>query len=94
MESFSLQEKLDRDNPNKENSGRATLRFYVRGVSKDDILYLKENLRVRQAKLKTDINDNIQLCSKDPILCASYNKKLTAFSQKYLEYERSVSQLK
>lgn len=30
MESFSLQEKLDSDNPSKENSGRATLKFYIR----------------------------------------------------------------
>jgi hypothetical protein len=94
MESFSLQDKLDKDNLNKENSGRATLRFYVRWVSKDDIGYLKENLRVRQLKLKTSINTNVQSCTKDPIWCASYNKKLTSFSQKYLEYERSIDSTK
>jgi hypothetical protein len=94
MESFSLQEKLDKDNPNKENSGRATLRFYVRWVSKDDIGYLKENLKVRQLKLKTGINENVEFCKKDTIWCASYNKKLAIFSQKYLEYERSVGWVK
>lgn len=94
MESFSLQEKLDKENPNKENSGRATLRFYVRWVSKDDILYLKENLKSRQLKLKTSVANNVQACEKDPIWCASYNKKLSSFNQKYLEYERSIDSTK
>jgi hypothetical protein len=45
METFSVQEKLDLDNPTKENTGRSTLRFYIRGVSKDDIQFLTENLK-------------------------------------------------
>lgn len=94
MESFSLQDKLDLDNPNKENSGRAALKFYVRWVSKDDITYLKENLRVRLDTLKTRIDESVKWCQKDAIICASYNKKLTAFQQKYLEYQRSTGIVK
>ncbi len=89
MESFSLQDKLDKNNPNKENVGRAVLRFYVRWVSKDDIAYLKENLKARQLKLTTNIDENIKLCEKDSILCASYNKRLSSFQVKYREYERA-----
>lgn len=89
MENFAIQDKLDKDNLDKINNGRATLRFYVRWVSKEDITYLKENLKARQVKLKTSIDDNIKICEKDTILCASYNKKLTIFNQKYLEYIRS-----
>ena len=33
-------------------------------------------------------------CQKDAIICASYNKKLTAFQQKYLEYQRSTGIVK
>lgn len=91
MESFSLQEKLDKNNPNKENNGRATLKFYVRWVSKDDLSFLKENLKTRQIKLITSIDENVKLCEKDSIVCASYNKKLSLFQIKYREYERSSS---
>ncbi len=94
MESFSLQEKLDKNNPNKENTGRATLRFYVRWVSKDDITYLKENLKARQIKLLENINENVKLCGSDSILCASYSKKLSLFQVKYREYERSSNMAK
>lgn len=94
MESFSLEDKLDKNNPNKENSGRAVLRFYVRWVSKDDIAYLKENLKARQLKLTTAIDENIKLCEKDSILCASYIKKLSSFRVKYREYERSYNTAK
>ncbi len=89
MESFSLQEKLDKSNPNKENAGRANLRFYVRWVSRDDLTYLKENLKSRQTKLVTSIDENVKQCEKDTILCASYNKKLLMFQVKYREYERA-----
>lgn len=94
MESFSLQEKLDKNNPNKENTGRASLKFYVRWVSKDDLTYLKENLKTRQAKLVANIDDNVKQCEKDTILCASYNKKLLMFQVKYREYERSFNAIK
>lgn len=40
MENLSLTAKLDMNDPNKENSGRATIRFYVRGLSQDDLKYL------------------------------------------------------
>jgi hypothetical protein len=90
MESFSVQEKLDPDNPTKENSGRATLRFYVRGVSQDDLIYLKENLKAKQAELEALITENVKNCEKNGVLCASYKGRLFAFQSKYQEYVRSL----
>ena len=92
LENFSIEDHLDERNPTKQNSGRATLRFYIRGVSKDDITYLKENLKSRQDALRTKIDENVKVCAKDPIICASYNKRLTAFQTKYTEYERSIKE--
>ena len=94
MESFSLEDKLDADNPTKENSGRATLRFYVRWISMDDITYLKENLKLRQEELEKSINSTVKACEKDPIICASYNKKIIAFQKKYQEYTRASGGVK
>ncbi len=89
MESFSIAENLDADNPTKENRGRATLRFYVRGISKDDLTYLKENVKLRQEELWKKISDTVKTCEKDPILCASYNSKIVWFQKKYQEYMRA-----
>lgn len=92
METFSVQEKLDLDNPTKENAGRASLRFYIRGVSKDDIQFLTESLKWRRSDLGTRINENVKTCQKDGVLCASYIKKLTSFQKKFDEYSRTLSQ--
>jgi hypothetical protein len=89
MESFSIQDRLDVDNPTKENSGRATLKFYVRGISKDDLTYLRENLKTRQETLAKKVTDTAKACEKDPIICASYNRKVTEFQKKYQEYTRA-----
>jgi hypothetical protein len=92
MESFSIQNKLDLDNPNGANSGRAALKFYVRWISKDDITFLKENVKARQASLQGRIDDSVKQCQKDAIICSS--KKLLAFQQKYLEYTRALWSVK
>lgn len=94
MESLSIQEKLDPDKPDKENSWRVTLRFYVRGISTSDITFLKENLKIRQEKLKWMIDENVKICEKDTIYCNSYMKKLQDFQQKYREYLRSYESVK
>jgi hypothetical protein len=93
MENLAIQDKLDIDNPTKENSGRATLRFYVRWVSKDDIKFLKESLRVRQAELEKNTTDAIKECEKDGPVC-THKKKLLTFQAKYQEYIRSLSTAK
>ena len=90
LKSFSLQSIIDADNPTAENSGRATLRFYVRGISKDDLIYLRESIKTRQTALSTKISDSMKWCQKDGVICASYVKKLAAFDQKYREFERSI----
>lgn len=92
MESLSIQDKLDLDNPTKENSGRSTIKFYIRGVSKDDIQFLNESLKWRRADLAARIDDSVKTCQKDGVLCASYIKKLTNFQKKFDEYSRSLSQ--
>lgn len=92
MESFSVQDKLDLDNPTKENNGRATLKFYVRWVSKDDIQFLIESLKWRRTDLSARIGESVKTCQSDGVLCASYIKKLLAFQKKFDEYSRSLGQ--
>lgn len=92
--SFSLQNILDPNNPNGENSGRVTLKFYVRGISKDDLLFLWESLKSRQENLWKEIDDNIKQCEKDGLICASYINKLKIFKVKYNEFTRWLDSAK
>jgi hypothetical protein len=64
MTSFSVQNNLDPDNPTGENTGRAGFRFYIRGLSKDDLIFLKANLKSKQDELRTKIADSKKDCSK------------------------------
>ena len=94
MTNFSLQNFLDADNPNGENSGRATLRFYVRGISKDDLLYLRETIKSRQEEFSRKIKESLKGCEKDGVICVLYIKKLTALQLKFQEFQRSVTATK
>jgi hypothetical protein len=94
MSSFSLQNILDGDDPNGQNSGRANLRFYIRWLSKDDLLYLRENLKSKQEEIGKKLEESLKWCEKDGVICAGYKTKLTQFEIKYREFRRSISTIK
>lgn len=89
MESLSLQDTLDMSNPKKLNSGRTTIRFYVRWASKDDVTYLRENLRSRKAELGKRVDIAVNDCQKNVVLCSQLSR-LTDFQKKYTEFLRGV----
>jgi hypothetical protein len=92
MESFSLQERLDPTNPAKENSGRATLKFYIRGVSKDELGFLGEYIKTLQTRIEARITERIKSCEANGVFCNI--KSLSDFQKKYQEYIRSSNVLK
>lgn len=94
MSSFSLQNILDPDDPSGENSGRANLRFYIRWVSKDDLLYLRENLKSKQEEIGNKLAESMKWCEKDGVICAGYKSKLTQFDIKFREFKRSIEAAK
>lgn len=90
MEWFSLQDTLDvKNNPTKLNSGRASIRFYVRWASKDDVNYLKENLKSRKEEFQKRVDNAVSECRKNEVLCSQLDK-LTAFQIKFNEFLRWV----
>ena len=89
IESLSLQNPLDASNPSAKNTGRVTIRFYVRGSSKDDIVFLKEAIKERENILQKRIEIAITECKKRDILCNN-KAKLEAFDAKYKELLRSL----
>ncbi len=90
IQSFSLQNTIDPTKPNEENSGRASIRFYVRGVSKDDLTYLKENIRTRQEALSKLVTESVTACKQNGSLC-TYNKDLMNFQEKYNQFSLASS---
>ena len=90
ISSFSIKNALDPNNRTGQNSGRISINFYVRGGSKDDISYLKENIKTRRTNLEKNIADALKECKNNTILCASYTKRLDVFAQKYTEFSRSA----
>jgi hypothetical protein len=89
LESFSLQNTLDMDNPSNQNSWRMTIRFYIRGSSLDDVAFLKQNLKSRREKLEKDINTSIESCKKNAAICSQLSR-LEQVRTKFLEFTRSI----
>lgn len=87
IESLSLQDALDASKPNEENNGRVTIRFYVRGSSKEDITFLKWAIKERQDWLQKKITTAIAECKK--IECSTLDG-LEKMNLKYTEFTRSL----
>ena len=62
IDSFSLQSSLDETRPTTENSGRMTIRFYIRGSSPTDISYLSTAIATRRESLQKNIALMIAKC--------------------------------
>lgn len=89
MESISLTDFLDLTKPNAKNSGRVSIRFYVRGSSEKDILYLVENVKTRKNLLKKKIDEAVTQCEANSTLCGNLDT-LQSFQLKCSEFLRST----
>lgn len=89
--SFSLENSIDAKKPDDANTWRATIRLYVRWIGKDDITYLRENIRIRDEDLWKKIAASIEGCKNKWALCGDTGKRLSDFSRKYQEYKLSTS---
>lgn len=90
VKDFWLTEPLDSKLPDEENSGRITINFYVRGISKDDITYLKENLKLRNEELKTAIEKAQEECKNQGALCGKVKDQLDLVMLKYRQFNASI----
>jgi hypothetical protein len=92
IDSLSLENTLDLTKLNEKNSGRMTLRFYVRGSSATDIAYLKTAIATRNGALGKKIELKLTNCTKDTT-CTN-TLRLQALSKKYKEYNSSNASAK
>lgn len=89
IEALSLENTLDANNPDLINNWRITIRFYVRGSSQEDIVFLRESIVTRKDELSKKIKDVIKECDAQELLCAELTK-LKSFEKKYNEFLRSL----
>ena len=87
LTSFNLESALDPSKSDDDNAGRASLRIYIRWISKDDISYLKENVRNREQELWNNLAKAIVECKGKWPLCWETAKRLAVFFRKYQEYK-------
>lgn len=92
IDSFSLENILDTTKPNEENSGRMTLRFYIRGSSMTDIAFLGGTITARKNVLAKKIETTLTKCLAE-VTCPK-KKDLQALSRKYTEFNRSSASKK
>lgn len=90
IESLSLENTLDAKKPEEINNGRVTIRFYVRGSSKEDIVFLQNSLTLKQESLKKEVENAVAECKKQDLLCTEI-KKFEDFEKKYNEFSRSIN---
>lgn len=67
-----------------------TIRFYLRGGSKDDVNYLRESVRSRKEELGKKVDGAIDECRKNEMLCSQL-ARLETFQTKYREFIRGVA---
>lgn len=91
--SFSLENAITWINGDEENSGRATIKLYVRWISKDDVSYLRENIKVREEDLSKKLTNSISECKSKLSLCGDTWKRLDKFSRKLQEYKLWTSSM-
>lgn len=92
IDSISLENPLDLTKLNEKNSGRMTIRFYIRGSSATDIVYLRSAVTARNVALGKNIELKLTDCTKN-VTCPN-TVKLQALSKKYKEYNSSVTNTK
>ena len=92
IDSLSLESSLDMTKLNEKNSGRMTLRFYVRGSSATDIAYLKTAIATRNTALGKKIELKLTNCTKDTTCSNAW--KLQILFKKYNEYNTSNNNTK
>lgn len=84
INSFSLESPLDLTKPNDENTGRMTIRFYVRGSSMNDVAFLTSTIATRKTALSKKIELALSKCNSE-ITCPR-QKELQLLSKKYAEF--------
>jgi hypothetical protein len=93
IETLALENSLDGKRPDAINNGRATIRFYVRGSSKEDITFLKWAINSRKENLQKGIEIAKSECKKQGQLCTEM-PRFETFEKKYTEFVRSLGQTK
>ncbi|MBX9809354.1 hypothetical protein K2X92_03135 [Candidatus Gracilibacteria bacterium] len=87
IDSLALEQALDLSKPNEPNSGRMTIRFYVRGSSASDITFLSSTISLRKTTLGKKIEAAVKKCEGEDT--CPRKKEYQSLSRKFTEFTRS-----
>lgn len=92
IDTLSLNETLDMNNPNAENGGRVVIKFYIRGSSPSDITYLAETIKKRKEDLGKKITTTATKCAAENT--CSRKKEYQVLTRKFEEFSRAIKVVK
>ncbi len=92
LESLSIESPINMSYPNVQNSGRITLRLYVRGSSESDQIFLKEAFQKKQSELQAKINESVKNCTQTTTPC-TYADALEKVKNKFDQFSKAADNL-
>ena len=92
IDTLSLANTLDMNNPTEPNSGRVVIKFFVRGSSPSDITMLSETIRSRREDLWKKITTLSAKCSTENT--CSHKKEFQTLTRKFDEFSRVTKTIK
>lgn len=92
IDTLSLNEALDMNNPTAENGGRVVIKFYIRGSSPSDITYLSETIKKRKDDLGKKISTNSLDCTNKNT--CPHKQEYRVLTKKYEEFSRAIKVVK
>lgn len=90
LESLSLVDAPNILNASSENSGRMTLRLYIRGWSTNDKKFLQEVFLKRKEALGTKISQALETCTMNNSTTCIHFAALQDIEKRYQEFIRSL----
>lgn len=92
LESLSVESPINMSYPNIQNSGRVTLRIYIRGSSQSDQTFLKEAFQKKQSELSAKIDTSIAYCTQTETPC-TYDQPLKNLKNKFDQFSKATDAL-
>lgn len=90
VESLELKNPLNTHFPNVKNSGKITLRFYIRGSTPSDRDFIEQNFLQKKDALKNQITQALNNCIQSEPNCEN-EKNLQTLQDKVVQFEKNIN---
>lgn len=91
IESLNLEKILDPSLPNAQNTGQITLKFFVRGSSDADSLFLVESFIKDRNEFEKNLTTTLEACAKTTPACMNITR-LNSLNARYQKFKNSFEE--